>query len=316
MELKMKLKKILYYLAIIILLDTHLWAQNTNPVVANVAFSISGTTVTVTYNVADAEQDEFTIIMLVSNNNGSTWDYNYGTATGDIGTEITEGTNKTIYWEYTGGYNPNFKIRIYANDETADGSPCIASFNYEGKTYTTIQIGTQCWLKENLDMGTRIDGSLNQTNNSPTNIIEKYCYGDDPNNCTTYGGLYQWGEAMQYATTEGARGICPEGWHIPTFAEFQTLSTTVGDDGNTLKAIGQGTVPGAGTNTSGFSAFLAGNRYYAGGFTNLGLSAAFWSSTGFDVWGAYYMFLDSENSGVNVFAGYKEWGYNVRCVKD
>jgi len=211
----MKLKNILNYIALIVFMTTQLYAQNTNPVVDNVAFSISGTTVTVTYVVKDAEQSTVTISMQVSSDNGVTWNYDYNTpgpvnGVGSVGvTDIF--TSKTITWTYNGEYNPNFKIRIYANDETADGSPCIASFNYEGKTYTTIQIGTQCWLKENLDVGTRIDGSLNQTNNSPTNIIEKYCYGDDPNNCTTYGGLYQWGEAMQYATTEGARGICPEG---------------------------------------------------------------------------------------------------------
>ncbi len=135
--------------------------------------------------------------------------------------------------------------------------PGIPTVLYEGKIYNTVLIGTQCWLRENLNVGTRIDGALEQTSG---NGIEKYCYDNLEANCTTYGGLYQWNEAMQYVTNESAKGICPTGWHIPTLAEFQTLSTEVGGDGNALKAIGQGVDAGAGTNTSGFSALLAGIR--------------------------------------------------------
>jgi hypothetical protein len=83
-----------------------------------------------------------------------------------------------------------------------------------------------------------VTGVTAQTAND---TIEKYCYNDDPLNCALYGGLYQWNEAMQWSTTPGTQGICPPGWHIPTYAEFQTLSSSVGGDGNALKAIGQGT---------------------------------------------------------------------------
>ena len=76
-------------------------------------------------------------------------------------------------------------------------------------------------MAENLNVGTRISGSSNQTNNS---IIEKYCYDDLEANCNTYGGLYQWDEAMQYSATEGVKGICPTGWHLPTDAEWTTLA--------------------------------------------------------------------------------------------
>jgi uncharacterized protein (TIGR02145 family) len=83
-----------------------------------------------------------------------------------------------------------------------------------------MQIGTQCWLKENLDAGTMILESQSASNNS---IIGKYCYNDSLQNCITYGGLYKWDEVMQYVATEGTQGICPIGWHIQTIAEFQTL---------------------------------------------------------------------------------------------
>src|ERR1035437_6043772 len=202
----MKLKNILYYLAVIVLFTSQLWAQNTNPVVTYVAFSISGTTVTVNYDVTDAEQSTVTISMEVSSDGGATWNYNYGTAAGNIGTGVVIGTDKIITWTYPGSYNSQFMIRIIANDLVIDGGPCATtSVLYGGKTYHTVLIINQCWLKENLDIGTRIDGSVEQTNN---NTIEKYCINDDLAYCTTYGGLYQWNEAMQYVNTPGIQGIC------------------------------------------------------------------------------------------------------------
>jgi len=187
---------------------------------------------------------------------------------------------------------------------------------YEGKTYHTVQIGNQCWLKENLDVGTRIDGWVNQTNNLPTNFIEKYCYGNTPAKCDTYGGLYRWDEAMQYVTTPGAQGICPTGWHIPKLAEFDTLITTVSGNGNSLKAIGQGSGDGAGTNTSGFSALLAGGSDSNGYFFNLGFNATFWSSTEFSDTLANFLDMYYSYSYIALYHDTKEYGFCVRCVKD
>jgi len=84
--------------------------------------------------------------------------------------------------------------------EITEGIPCpgIPTVTYQGQVYNTVLIGSQCWLKENLNVGTMINGSQNQTNNS---TIEKYCYDNDPANCDEYGGLYQWDEMMQYTTT-------------------------------------------------------------------------------------------------------------------
>jgi uncharacterized protein (TIGR02145 family) len=193
--------------------------------------------------------------------------------------------------------------------------PClgIPTVEYGGKAYHTVQIGNQCWLKENLDVGTRINGSADQKNNG---ILEKYCYNDNLAYCAVYGGLYQWDEAMQYSTT-GTQGICPTGWHIPTGLEFQTLNTTVSNDGNALKAIGQGTGSGAGTNTSGFSALLAGDRSSEHGlFFWLGGYTYFWISTNYDATGAIYEYL-YYNDSVIAFQGIdKAEGFSVRCLKD
>jgi uncharacterized protein (TIGR02145 family) len=197
--------------------------------------------------------------------------------------------------------------------ESCPGIPTVTDTR-NGKVYKTILIGSQCWLKENMDIGTRINGSQAQTNN---NIIEKYCYNDDPANCSAYGGLYQWKEAMQYATTPGAKGICPTGWHIPTLAEFITLGQTTAGNSNELKAVSQGTGSGAGTNTSGFSALLGGNLGREGAFEGFGESTFFWSSTQYDAESAGEMDLYYDDNilylGMNED---KNYGYSVRCIKD
>lgn len=306
-------------------MSIQLYAQNTNPTVSNIAFNISDTTVTVTYDVIDAEQATVTIGMQVSSDNGVNWDYNFSTANGDIGSGVTIGNSKTITWNYSGGYNPNFMIRIIANDETADGDNC-GKIYYEGGPnidgvgayYNTIQIGTQCWMKENLNVGTMINGSVNQTNND---TIQKYCFGDLPASCTTlgYGGLYQWDEAMQYVTTPGTQGICPIGWHIPTQEEFATLSTAVGSDGNALKKTGLHSANnGAGTNTSGFSALFGGFRDNNGVFREGDNSFYSWiSKENVDNnFFADYRRLDYDSSTFFLIHNWKTFGLSVRCLKD
>lgn len=222
----------------------------------------------------------------------------------------------TYYWRVsasnvygTSGWSaPAWQFR------TASAGPCGApTVSWGGKTYSTVLIGTQCWLKENLDIGTMVPGVQNQTNNG---TIEKYCYNDSPANCKTYGGLYQWEEAMQYDATEGGRGTCPPGWHIPTLAELQTLNSTVGGDGNALKAVGQGTGNGGGTNTSGFSALLAGHRDIDGSFYSLGSNCYFWSSS--QVLGSYGRILNLYDYGSFVYLiNYRKInGFSVRCLQD
>ena len=79
----------------------------------------------------------------------------------------------------------------FATNIPCPGTPTVT---YEGQVYNTIQVRSQCWLKENLNVGIMINGTQNQTNNS---IKEKYCYNNEPDSCTKYGGLYQWDEMMQ-----------------------------------------------------------------------------------------------------------------------
>lgn len=184
---------------------------------------------------------------------------------------------------------------------------------YGGSQYHTIKIGSQCWLEENLNVGAMITGVTDQTANA---TLEKYCYNDDLVSCNLYGAFYQWNEAMQYVTTPGTQGICPPGWHIPTLAEFQTLSTALGGDGNALKAVGEGTAGGAGTNTSGFSALLAGYRSSSGSFASMGGYASLWSSTESDALNVSNLYLNDGTNLIDLNVLAKEFGFRVRCLQD
>lgn len=76
---------------------------------------------------------------------------------------------------------------------TDDACGGITSVEYSGRKYNTVQIGAQCWFKENLNVGTRIDLSGGPVN---SNDIEKWCYNNEEGLCSAFGGLYQWYEAI------------------------------------------------------------------------------------------------------------------------
>lgn len=199
----------------------------------------------------------------------------------------------------------------------------------DGQKYATIKIGTQCWMAENLNVGTMISGSANQTNNS---TLEKNCYNNDPNNCSEYGGLYQWDEAMGYSTTAGTQGICPTGWHLPTDAEWCTLTTYLDptvdcnifgssgtDAGGRMKETGTNhwNSPNAGaTNSSGFTALGAGCRSYGGNFLGLRDYAYFWSSSESSSTLGIYRGLFCFYADVYRYDYFKTYGFSVRCLRN
>ena len=184
-----------------------------------------------------------------------------------------------------------------------------------GSNYKTVKIGDQTWMKENLNVDHYRNGDVipevqeGEWSNLTTGAWCYYNY--DPANGKKYGKLYNW-----YAVND-PRGLAPKGWHIPTLKEFETLVATVHQDGNALKAVGQGYGNGVGTNTSGFSALLAGCRFSSIHFGRLGYVAAFfWSSTEDSTDIAYSFGLSNNGSDVSLFGIGKEYGFSVRCVKD
>jgi uncharacterized protein (TIGR02145 family) len=293
-----------------------------------------------TQNITWTQSNITNIKIEYTTNNGTSW---------TMIIETTSANSGSYLWTIPNTVSINCKIRISdaSNNLIMDTSkesfqisaaysnPCpgTPTVTYSEKIYNTILIGSQCWLKENIDVGTMIQGNQNQSDNS---IIEKYCYNNDPNNCITYGGFYQWAEALQYkngatnstfpnpAFSAPVQGICPPGWHIPTLTEYQTLVTSVSaNGGNALKSIGQGISDGSGTNTSGFSALLGGSRNNDGSFYGLGINTYFWSVTESNASMVYYMGLYNNGGGINIYNGgiysfdnTKEGGLIVRCLSD
>ncbi len=215
----------------------------------------------------------------------------------------------------------------------------ICGFNFiderDFQSYATVQIGTQCWMAENLNIGTMINGSSNQTDNS---TIEKYCYNNIEDSCDVYGGLYQWEEAMQYVTTAGTQGICPTGWHFATDTEWITLEESLGmcsgtgtgcsgatgwrgtDEGSKLAgneplwsngALDQN----ANFGTSGFASLPGGYSDTGGQFSYLSILAYFWSSSDSET-NAWYRVLTYDNTQVGRSSYDKAYGLSVRCVRD
>jgi len=184
------------------------------------------------------------------------------------------------------------------------------TIDYEGKTYNTVRIGAQCWFKENLDAGTMVLLTADTTHGLK---IKKYCYQNKPENCVVYGGLYQWNEAMRNCRTEGARGMCPEGWHIPSKSDFDILNNSVKCNSSLLKASGDTTA----INFSGFEALFAGYRgYFSGTFASLGNCALFWTSTEYDNDSAINLYLTIDNNKISSDYNYKTNAFSVRCLKD
>ncbi len=243
-----------------------------------------------------------------------------GTVTSTVETGLICGTSYTRYlWAYNScgvTIAPTFLTAITQNCPSC-GQPITDA--RDGKTYNTVLIGTQCWMAQNLNIGTKINGLQEQTNNQ---VIEKYCYNDLESNCDTYGGLYQWNEAMQYVTTEGVQGICPAGWHLPTDPELTILTNYLGGAnvaGGEMKEAGTAhwASPNTGaTNSSGFTALPGGYRDYYGSFNNLADDAYFWSSSESSSSTALIRKLGSNDAYVGRSSSYKTIGFSGRCVKD
>ncbi len=215
----------------------------------------------------------------------------------------------------------------------ATNIPCPgdSSVTYEGITYNTIQIFSQCWFMENLNIGTMISGTAEMEDN---NTIEKYCYANSQDSCDKYGGLYQWNELMQYTTTDGSQGICPEGWHIPTNNDWIILSGAADsqysygeslwydagyngfDAGKNLKSEIDWLEDGNGTNSFGFIALPGGQRISNGYFDGVGLKANYWSSTDDFPEIIWYRSLSSFSDGIDRSSQSNTWGKSVRCIRD
>lgn len=188
-----------------------------------------------------------------------------------------------------------------------------------GRNYPYVQIGNQLWLAENLDYKFEVDGSQLPIGVSGTPSTPSAWYYDNDEatygvNGNKYGLLYNW-YASKYLD-DNKSTLLPEGWHVPTTEEWNTLMNAVGGKsiaGTKLKSI-TGWDSGNGDDSYGFNAFPSGGGY-DGSFGYLGSRASFWTSIECNSRDAYSRALDT---GTPLYsASYsKISGYSVRLVKN
>jgi len=183
-------------------------------------------------------------------------------------------------------------------------------------------------MAENLNIGEMVLGENEQNDDTK---IERYCYNNDTTNCDKYGGLYQWAEMMQLPSrcnTESCykkiesehQGICPEGWRLFTWDDFEIIRDYNDKYGDGI--VGLRSQCFQGNNASGFSLIGGGVRFENGAFKNL-TDAVFWTypqEQEYDVtlfaYSAFVSVNSDDNTGIQKNRrGEKLNGYSVRCVK-
>lgn len=222
-------------------------------------------------------------------------------------------------------------------------SQCGTVTDYDGNTYHTVQIGSQCWMKENLRTTHYSDGTAIATSSSTSNSVPYWNYpNNNAGNVVTYGLLYNWpavmhGVATSNANPSGVQGPCPEGWHVPSDNEWTQLTNFVSSrnawwcSGNSTyiaKALasrtGWNTYSGTcyvgnglnNNNATRFGAVPAGSRNYNGNYYDFGNYACFWSATENNSNYAWYRNLYYGSASVNRSNIDTRCAYSVRCLKD
>ena len=238
--------------------------------------------------------------------------------------------------------------RYFATASSATSGPFYCGIDsvtdYDGNVYHTVEIGQQCWMKENLRTTHYTDGIAIpiDTIHSSTVAYRYTPYGDSLL-VLTYGYLYNWtavmhGEPTSSSNPSEVQGICPTGWHVPSDAEWMELTDYMGtqpaytsncNDYYLAKALSDTEgwyitqnlsnrfTPGfdpTTNNTSGFSAQPAGAFNYS--YESSGYFAYFWSATECNESNALFRLIQFDSEHMETFCHNKEYGKSVRCLLD
>jgi uncharacterized protein (TIGR02145 family) len=215
--------------------------------------------------------------------------------------------------------------------------------DYDGNTYDVVKIGNQCWMSNNLRVRHYADGiSINEVSDSAnwsnlTASSKAYCWynNDSASNAETYGALYTWAAAMNGSSSStsnpsGIQGVCPDGWHLPSDAEWEELAEYISNDnggystnvngwfnvGGHLKATSGWGTGYNGTDDYGFSALPGGNRFGDGSFDYIGNYGHWWSATESGTDNAHFRYIGYDNDDFSEATDPKKGGVSVRCLRD
>ena len=182
--------------------------------------------------------------------------------------------------------------------------PCGSPFTdiRDGKTYPTVQIGSQCWMQKNLEFGMTIDELIPQTDNC---IAERY----NRQSSIVQSYMYQWDELMTYQTAEGSQGLCPPGWHVPSELDWTVLF-------NFYQGASRAGRPLQDTVINGFKALMSG-VFYSQSFLNYqDFATILWSSTPSGSDRALAHGMNTWNFSVSLYPALRSNGFGVRCVRE
>jgi len=240
-----------------------------------------------------------------------------------VGSQIRIGADSTIsYWNGTAwiAVPPGLPGQSL---QFTNGVPAWVYTDIDGNAYNSVTIGTQTWMKQNLNVTHYRNGDAipNVIDNTAWSNITTgaYCnYENDANVAIYYGRLYNW-----YSVVD-SRNLCPTGWHVPSDAEWTILTDYLGGAniaGSKLKETGtlHWNSPNTGaTNQSGFTALPGGYRENEGTFYDVKIVGSWWSSTESSVSNAWFrnMYSFDYFPDIDRHDYFKQRGFSVRCLKD
>jgi uncharacterized protein (TIGR02145 family) len=306
----------------------------------------------ITSSSAEAEGEILSLGSSAVIQHGHCWSSDPDPTTEDLKTELGPASMTGSFTSYLTGLDTatTYYVRAYATNNEGIAYGNEISFttasefvcgdpmtDVEGNTYNTVEIGTQCWMKENLKT-TKYNNSTpipNVTSQSLWSTLTSGAYVWYNNDSTwkeSYGALYNW------YTTVDTNNLCPTGWHVPTDDEWTDLTDFIGGTaephGNELKSCRQVNSPLGGdcdtsehprwdqdnthygTDDYGFSGLPGGMRGSSNPFQVFGESGFWWSSTAKNWNFAYHRKLIYNYGHIGVWNPLKQMGFSIRCIRD
>lgn len=267
---------------------------------------------------------------------------NDGSGEGMFTSQMTGLTAGVTY--YVRAYMQNSTGVFYGEERSFILAECgdLVIHDYDNNSYHTVQIGTQCWLRENLRTTHCANGDVIQYSNSGYDYWNPYYYRNSNLDETEYGLYYNWpavmnGSSSSNSNPSGVQGICPDGWHVPSNAEWSQLIVYLASDNtywcdNNADYIAKSLASQTGwltyyyscdvgydipaNNATGFTAMPAGNRTSGESYNNVSSTAFFWSSTQEGDYNAYSWQIRYYERTVPMSSDSRYCGFSVRCLRN